>query len=164
MEEAIKKSALKEANLAFKQASTLGDDQRIEVYLENGAVKRSDVMGPKEEILYDDNRTLLYQVFGNGYLEEEIQAWIGQARMEEEPQGLAKNIRDALELVSKQTGKPAESVSTNELFANLSLNIIEQIETSILDYWWDNEEEENGKSLAQGQIEAALGGVEKVAV
>lgn len=156
MSETIKKSALKEANLAFKIAATLGDDERIEVYLEGDNVKRSDVMGPREEILYDDGRILLYQVFGNGYLEEEIRAWIDQARMEENPQGLAENIREKLELIVKQTGKTAETISSNELFANLSLNVIEQIETAILDYWWDNQEDESGKKLALLQIEEGL--------
>jgi hypothetical protein len=159
MSEAIRKSALKEANLAFKIAATLGDDQRIEVYLEGEEVKRSDVMGPREEILYDEGRVLLYQVFGNGYLEEEIRAWIDQARVEENPQGLAENIREKLELIGKQTGKTAEMISSNEIFANLSLNVIEQIETAILDYWWENEEEENGKKLARLQIEEALEGI-----
>lgn len=159
MSETIRKSALKEANLAFKIAATLGDDQRIEVYLEGDEVKRSDVMGPKEEILYGDDRCMLYQVFGNGYLEEEIRAWIDQARLEENPRGLAENIREKLELVCKQTGKVPEMISSNEIFANLSLNIIEQIETAILDYWWDNEEEENGKKLAKLQIDEALEGV-----
>ncbi len=160
MSEAIKKSALKEANLAFKQASTLKDDERIEVYLDGEEVKRSDVMGPREEILYGDGRIMLYQVFGNGYLEEEIRAWIDQARAEEDPQGLAENIREKLELIVKQTGKTPDTVSSNEIFANLSLNVIEQIETAILDYWWDNEEEENGKKLALLQIEEALECVE----
>ena len=160
MSEAIKKSALKEANQAFKIACTLREDERIEVYLEGEQVKQSDVMGPKEEILYGDGRVLLYQVFGNGFLEDEIRAWIDQARSEEEPQGLAENIQEKLELITKQTGKAPESVSSNEIFANLSLNIIEQIETAILDYWWDNQEEENGKKLALAQIEEALEGVE----
>lgn len=154
-EELIKK-ILKEANLAFKEACTLSDDKRIEVYLENGAVKRSDVLDPKDELLYNDERTLVYQVYGNDYLEEEIRAWIDQARVEPNPQGLAENIQEKLELITKQTGKTPEQVSSNEIFANLSLNIIEQIETAILDYWWENDEEENGKSLALEQIEAAL--------
>lgn len=154
--EMMKKKILREAREAFKLACTLREDHRVEVYLEKENVRRSGVMGPKDEILYQGERVMLYQVFGNDYLEEEIRTWIDQARSEEAPQGLAKNIQDAVATISKQTGKKANAISSNEVFANLSLNIIEQIETAILEYWWENGEEENGKILALGQIEAAL--------
>jgi len=150
------KQALKEAQTAFKLSCTIKEEERVEIYLEGENVKRSNVMGPKDEILYNDGRVLLYQVFGNDYLEDEIRSWIDQARIEANPTGLAENIQEKLELISKQTGKEPEAVTSNEIFANLSLNVIEQIETAILDYWWENEEEENGKSLALFQIEGAL--------
>jgi hypothetical protein len=156
MNEAIQKTALKEANTAFQMACTLREEERIEVYTENGAVLRSSVLKEDEMIAYGKERVLLYRVFGNDYLEAEIRAWIDQARSEEHPEGLALNIKETLELIVKQTGKLPNSVSSNEIFATLSLNVIEQIETAILAYWWENKEEENAKSLAAAQIAEAL--------
>ena len=44
MNEVIKKELLKHARNAFETACTLRDTQRIEVYLENGEAKSSDIL------------------------------------------------------------------------------------------------------------------------
>ena len=68
-QEQLKEELLKLARNAFETASTLKDNQRLEVYLLNGIPTLSDVLEENEEILYDQNRILCYQIYGYDYLE-----------------------------------------------------------------------------------------------
>ncbi len=152
----LEKKALKQASEAFRMACGIKEDERIEVYYEKESVKTSPVMDEKECLIYDDGRILLYQIYGNSYLEDEIAAWIDQARSEETPQGVAQSVCEMAADIAKAGGRELDSISANEVFANLPLSVIEQIEDNILEYWWENEEEEDGKRLALEQISEGL--------
>jgi hypothetical protein len=95
-------------------------------------------------------------VWGHDYLEEEIRAWIDQARTEISPQGLEESILETLQKIADSKGVSPDEISSYEVFANLRMEQIEQIEHAIIEYWWDNKEVENAKSLALSQIDEAL--------
>lgn len=156
MNENLKSEVLKHARNAFERACTLRENERLEVYLYDGAVKTSDVLGEDEKIVYSPNRILCYQVWGHDYLEEEISAWIDHARLEINPKPLEESIIETLNKVAASKGISKEEVSSYEVFANLRMEQIEQIEHAIIEYWWDNKEVENAKSLALVQINEAL--------
>lgn len=156
MNENLRSEALKHARLAFERACSLRDNERLEVYVYDGSIKTSDVLGVDETIVYSPNRILCYQVWGHDYLEEEIRAWIDQARKELDPKPLEQSIVETLHKVAALKGVPPEEVSSYEVFANLRMEQIEQMEFAIIDYWWDNKEVENGKTLALEQIDDAL--------
>ncbi len=160
MNENLRSEVLKQAKAAFERACTLRENERIEVYLYDGAVKTSDVLGEDEKIVYSPNRILCYQVWGHDYLEEEIRAWIDQARLEITPKPLEESIIETLTKVAVTKGVSAEEVSSYEVFANLRMDQLEQIEHAIIEYWWDNKEVENAKSLALEQINEALASME----
>lgn len=159
MNENLRSEILKHARNAFERACTLRENERIEVYLFDGTVKTSDVLGEEEKIVYSPNRILCYQVWGHDYLEEEIRAWIDQARLEINPKPLEESILETLDKVAKSKGITNEEVSSYEVFANLRMDQLEQIEHAIIEYWWDNKEVENAKSLALDQINEALKGL-----
>jgi len=159
MNENLRSDVLKHARAAFERACTLRENERIEVYLYDGAVKTSDVLGEEEKIVYSPNRVLCYQVWGHDYLEEEIRAWIDQARTEISPKPLEESIIETLDKLAITKGIPKEEISSYEVFANLRMDQLEQIEHAIIDYWWDNKEVENAKSLALEQINEALQGL-----
>ena len=159
MNENLRSEVLKHARAAFERACTLRENERIEVYLYDGAVKTSDVLGEEEKIVYSPNRVLCYQVWGHDYLEEEIRAWIDQARTEINPKPLEESIIETLNKVAATKGVSKEEISSYEVFANLRMDQLEQIEHAIIDYWWDNKEVENAKSLALIQINEALEGL-----
>lgn len=159
MNENLRSEILKHARNAFERACTLRENERIEVYLYDGSVKTSDVLGEEEKIVYSPNRILCYQVWGHDYLEEEIRAWIDQARLEVNPKPLEESILETLDKVAKSKGISNEEVSSYEVFANLRMDQLEQIEHAIIGYWWDNKEVENAKSLALDQINEALKGL-----
>ncbi|ADR34200.1 hypothetical protein Sulku_1538 [Sulfuricurvum kujiense DSM 16994] len=159
MNENLRSEILKHARNAFERACTLRENERIEVYLFDGTVKTSDVLGEEEKIVYSPNRILCYQVWGHDYLEEEIRAWIDQARLEINPKPLEESILETLDKVAKSKGITTEEVSSYEVFANLRMDQLEQIEHAIIEYWWDNKEVENAKSLALDQINEALKGL-----
>ena len=156
MNENLRSEILKHAKSAFERACTLRETERIEVYLYDGAVKISDVLGEDEKIVYSPNRILCYQVWGHDYLEEEIRAWIDQARLEISPKPLEESIVETTAKVAAAKGISTEEVSSYEVFANLTMDQLEQIEHAIIEYWWDNKEVENAKSLALDQINEAL--------
>lgn len=156
MNENLRSEILKHAKSAFERACTLRETERIEVYLYDGAVKVSDVLGEDEKIVYSPNRILCYQVWGHDYLEEEIRAWIDQARLEISPKPLEESIVETTAKVAAAKGISPEEVSSYEVFANLKMDQLEQIEHAIIEYWWDNKEVENAKSLALDQINEAL--------
>lgn len=156
MNENLKHELLKHAKMAFERACTLRENERIEVYLYDGSVKVSDVLGEEERIVYSPNRILCYQVWGHDYLEEEIRAWIDQARLEISPKPLEESIIETAAKVAATKGISTEEVSSYEVFANLTMDQLEQIEHAIIEYWWDNKEIENAKSLALDQINEAL--------
>jgi hypothetical protein len=160
MNENLRSEVLKHARAAFERACTLRDNERIEVYLYEGAVKTSDVLSEEEKIVYGPNRVLCYQVWGHDYLEEEISAWIDHARLEISPKPLEESIIETLNNIAASKGVSKEEVSSYEVFANLRLEQIEQIEHAIIEYWWDNKEVENAKSLALEQITDALRSME----
>lgn len=160
MNENLKSEVLKQARAAFERACTLRENERIEVYVYDGAVKTSDVLGEDEKIVYSPNRILCYQVWGHDYLEEEIKAWIDHARLEIDPKPLEESIIDTLNKVASAKGVSADEVSSYEVFANLRMEQLEQIEHAIIEYWWDNKEIENAKSLALEQINDALASME----
>lgn len=159
MNENLRSEILKHARNAFERACTLRENERIEVYLYDGTVKTSDVLSEEEKIVYSPNRILCYQVWGHDYLEEEIRAWIDQARLEINPKPLEESILETLDNVAKSKGISSEEVSSYEVFANLRMDQLEQIEHAIIEYWWDNKEVENAKSLALDQINEALKGL-----
>ena len=159
MNENLRIEILKHAKMAFERACTLRENERIEVYLYDGVVKVSDVLGEDEKMLYSANRILCYQVWGHDYLEEEIRAWIDQARQELSPKPLEESIVETTLKVATAKGISPEEVSSYEVFANLSMDQLEQIEHAIIEYWWDNKEVENAKSLALDQINEALKGL-----
>lgn len=159
MNENLRSEILKHARNAFERACTLRENERIEVYLYDGTVKTSDVLGEEEKMLYSPNRILCYQVWGHDYLEEEIRAWIDHARVETNPKPLEESIIETLEKIAVSKGLSAEEISSYEVFANLRMDQLEQIEHAIIEYWWDNKEVENAKSLALEQINEALRGL-----
>lgn len=156
MNENLRNEALKYARAAFERSCTLRDNERIEVYLYDGAVKTSDVLGEDHTIVYSPNRILCYQVWGHDYLEEEIRAWIDQARLEVNPKPLEESIIETLNKVASYKGVTPDEITSYEVFANLRMDQIEQIEHAIIEYWWDNKEVENAKSFALAQINEAL--------
>lgn len=156
MNENLKSEALKQARLAFERSCSMRDNERLEVYFYDGTVKTSDILGEDEKIVYSPNRVLCYQVWGHDYLEDEIAAWIDQARLEVDPKPLEQSIIEILHKIAQTRGVSPDEVSSYEVFANLRMEQIEQMEHAIIDYWWDNKEVENGKSMALDQINGAL--------
>lgn len=158
----LENSLLKLAKQAFETASTLALSQRIEVYVQGGRPRISDILDPADEILYGPDSMLCYQVYGYDDLEDEIKAWIDQARLpvEEdhpvEPTELEKAILDVTAKIARTKGVTPESVSSYEVFANLSVDLLEQIEHAILEYWWHGADGENGRRLALQEIRAAF--------
>lgn len=163
--EKVEKELLKAARNAFETASTLHEDERIEVYLDKGIVKTSDVLDEAEEIIYTSSKTLCYQIYGYNYLEDEIKTWIDYARESQndpevltEPTELEKSILGVLSSLAKQKGLPEDEISSFEVFANLPVTILGTMEQEIIEYWWSAKEEENGMLLAKAQIQEALEG------
>ncbi len=161
----LKNELLKMARNAFEAASTLKDEERIEVYLLNGIPKMSDVLDESDTIIYGHNRILCYQIYGYDYLEDEIKTWIDYARVikqptEEspltEPTDIEKSIREMINELAKSKGVKPEDISSFEVFANLPVTLLGSIEQQIIEYWWSAKEEENGKILALTQIDTAL--------
>ncbi len=163
--ELVKRELLKHARNAFEKASTISQNQRIEVYLESDKAKISDMLEENEQIVYTDEKKLCYQIYGYNYLEDEIKAWIDYARVLEpsedglepkEPNDIELLIRELINKIAKERGIKNEDVSSNEVFANLPSNLLGAIEEQIFEYWWGADEEENGKKLALKQIDIAL--------
>ena len=161
----MKEELLKLSRDAFEQASTLKEDQRIEVYLLDGIPIVSDTLEESDTILYGPNRTLCYQVYGYPYLEEEIKTWIDYARIipqptdetpMPEPTDIEKSIREFIDELAKKRQLKKEAISSYEVFANLPVNLLGSIEQQIIEYWWSAKEEENAKELALLQIEEGL--------
>jgi len=160
MNENLKNEVLKHAKIAFEQACTLRDNERLEVYIFDGEVKTSDVLTQDHTIIYTPTRILCYQVWGHDYLEDEISAWIDHARSEISPKPLEESIVETLGKIAASKGVSPDEISSYEVFANLRMEQIEQIEHAIIEYWWDNKEVENAKSLALEQIQTALRSME----
>ncbi|WP_298694103.1 hypothetical protein [uncultured Sulfuricurvum sp.] len=160
MNENLRSEVLKHARVAFERACSLREDERIEVYLHEDKVKTSDVLSEEDNIVYGPNRILCYQVWGHDYLEEEIRAWIDHARLEIDPKPLEESIIEVLNTIAASKNVSADEISSYEVFANLRMEQIEQIEHAIIEYWWDNKEVENAKSLALEQINEALKSME----
>jgi hypothetical protein len=99
-------------------------------------------------------------VWGHDYLEEEIRAWIDHARLEISPKPLEESIIETQNKVAASKGVSPDEISSYEIFANLRMDQLEQIEHAIIEYWWDNKEIENAKSLALEQINDALRSME----
>lgn len=159
------KKLLKQARNAFEIASTLHDNERVEVYLSNGTAMISNVLEEKEEILYTKDKILCYQVHGHDYLEEEIKTWIDYARVIQQPEDgvplpeptdIEKSVREIITELAKKNGIDSVDVSSYEVFANLPVTLVGTIEQEIIEYWWSAKEEENGKKLALSQIKEAL--------
>jgi hypothetical protein len=161
----IKSELLKLARNAFELASTLRENERIEVYLLDGIPTVTDVLEESDNILYGPNRILCYQIYGYDYLEDEIKTWIDYARVIQqptdemplaEPTDIEKSIRELISELAKEKGIKNEDISSYEVFANLPVNLLGSIEQQIIEYWWSAKEEENGKNLASKQIDEAL--------
>ncbi len=160
-----KKELMKHARNAFEIACTLHENERVEVYLDEGQAKMSNVLDEKEEILYTPNKFLCYQVYGHNFLEDEIKVWIDYAREIkqpqdgiplEEPTDVEKSIRELVDEIAKRHAIKRDEVSSYEVFANLSMTLLGTVEQEIIEYWWSAKEEENGKILASIQIESSL--------
>ena len=163
--ESIEKELLKHARNAFETASTIRENQRIEVYLENSKAKSSDILEESEEILYTGDRIRCYQIYGYDYLEDEIKTWIDYARVTAQPEGdmplpeptdIEKSIRELIDEIAKKNNINKTDVSSYEVFANLPVDLLGTIEQQIIEYWWNAKEEENGKNLALAQIKEAI--------
>ncbi len=163
--ETLKTELLKLARNAFETACTLRENQRIEVYLDNGAPKSSDCLEENEELIYGPDRVLCYRVFGHDYLEEEIKTWIDYARVlpqpsddapMPEPTDIETSIRELIGEIAQRNGVTGDAVSSFEVFANLPMDLLGSIEQKIIEYWWNAKEEENGKKLALEQIYEAI--------
>lgn len=164
--ETPKVALLKEARNAFETACTLRENQRIEVYLHEGEAKVSDILEENDELIYTPARVLCYRVHGHDYLEAEIKTWIDYARVvpqpegdapSPEPAGIEQSIREIVGEIAERHGVENDAVSSYEIFANLSMDLLGSIEQQIIEYWWNADGEENGKMLALAQIEEALG-------
>ncbi len=153
---AIESKLLRLAKEAFDIACTLRENQRIEVYMDVDTPKRSDILEENEAILYTPTKILCYQIYGHDYLEPEITAWIDYARAETEPKELEKSIIETAESIAAIKGIAIEGIHSNDIFANLNMNQLEQIEHAILEYWWVGNKEDNAKDLAETQINQAL--------
>ncbi len=158
MNETLRSEILRQARAAFERASTLRENERLEVYLHEGKAITSDVLDETESLVYGNGRILCYEVWGHDYLEGEIVAWINQVRTQSDPKALDQSILETLSLIASRKGTAPKNISSYEVFANLRMEQIERIEHAIIDYWWDNKEIENAKSLALAQIDAALRG------
>lgn len=163
--EKTRSELMKHARNAFETACTLRDDERIEVYLNDGVAKSSDVLDEGDEIVYGPTRQLCYQVYGHDYLEEEIVTWIDYARIIKqptdeapmpEPTDIELSIRELIDELAQKHGAPRDRINSYEVFANLSMDLLGTIEQKIIEYWWDGDAEENGKTLAAAQIDEAL--------
>ncbi|MBN2896575.1 MAG: hypothetical protein JXK05_11875 [Campylobacterales bacterium] len=163
--EQTKRTLLKLAKNAFERACTLRENQRIELYLQEGTPTLSEPLEAHEALVYGPSRILCYQIFGHDHLEAEIKAWIDQERIihqptpehpVQEPTESQKSIRELERTLAQKRGIAPQEVSSYEIFANLSASLIEQIESSIIAYWWEEAEGENGKNLAKAQIDEAL--------
>ncbi|MDM5270899.1 hypothetical protein PGH07_01760 [Sulfurovum sp. zt1-1] len=163
--EQLKEELLKLARDAFERASTLKEDQRIEVYLLDGVPTVSDILEEDDTILYGPNRILCYQVYGYPYLEDEIKTWIDYARVitqptddmpMPEPTDIEKSIREMIDEMAKNKQVKNDEISSYEVFANLPVNLLGSIEQQIIEYWWNAKEEENAKKLAGIQIDEGL--------
>lgn len=161
----IKEKLLKMARNAFEEASTLRDNERLEVYLLDGVPMTSNVLDESDTIIYGPNRILCYQVYGYDYLEDEIKTWIDYARVIkqpteemplEEPTDIEKSIREMISELAKSKGLKNENISSYEVFANLPVTLLGSIEQQIIEYWWAAKEEENAKILALAQIDEGL--------
>jgi len=161
----LKSELLKLARNAFEYASTLRENERIEVYLLDGIPKTTDVLEESDNLIYGPNRILCYQIYGYDYLEDEIKTWIDYARVIKqptddmplaEPTDIEKSIRELIAELAKGKGIRNEDISSYEVFANLPVNLLGSIEQQIIEYWWSAKEEENGKKLATEQIGEAL--------
>lgn len=161
MNENLRSDLLKHARAAFERTCSMQDNERLEVYLHDGVIQTSDVLEENESIVYSPSRILCYQAWGHDYLEGEILAWIDQARLEISPKPLEESIIETLNGIAAFKGVNPEEVSSYEVFANLRMDQLEQIEHAIIDYWWDNKEVENAKSLALEQINEALRNLEQ---
>ena len=163
--EQLKEELLKLARDAFERASTLKEDQRIEVYLLDGVPTITDILEESDTILYGPNRVLCYQVYGYPYLEDEIKTWIDYARVIQqptdemplpEPTDIEKSIRELIDEIARNKQAKKDDISSYEVFANLPVNLLGSIEQQIIEYWWSAKEEENAKTLALSQIDEAL--------
>ena len=161
----LKEELLKLARDAFERASTIKEDQRIEVYLLDGVPTVSDILEESDTILYGPNRILCYQVYGYPYLEDEIKTWIDYARVIQqptdetplpEPTDIETSIREMIDELAKNKQVKKEEISSYEVFANLPVNLLGSIEQQIIEYWWNAKEEENAKKLALAQIDEGL--------
>ena len=164
--ESLKSELLKQARNAFETACTLRDSERIEVYIQHGEVRTTDVLEENDEILYGGNRVLCYRVYGHDYLEGEIKTWIDYARVIPqpaddtplpEPTDIEKSIRELIGELAKAKGVDRDAISSFEVFANLPVDLLGTIEQQIIEYWWSAAGVENGKTLALEQIEAVIG-------
>ena len=164
-EEQLKEELLKLARDAFERASTLKEDQRIEVYLLDGIPTVSDILEESDTIVYGPNRILCYQVYGYPYLEDEIKTWIDYARVIQqptedtpmpEPTDIEKSIRELIDELARNKQVKKEEISSYEVFANLPVNLLGSIEQQIIEYWWSANEEENAKMLAVAQLDDGL--------
>jgi hypothetical protein len=169
-EDQTRRKLLKLAKNAFETASTLRDNQRMEVYLLDGEPTLSDVLEESDTIVYGPNRILCYQIYGHDYLEGEIKTWIDLARIIPqptddtplpEPTAIEKSIRELVGEIAAAKGVSKDAVSSFEVFANLPVDLLEQIENQIIEYWWQGAEDENGKMLAEAQIDEAIAGAGK---
>ena len=163
--ELLKEELLKLARDAFERASTLKEDQRIEVYLLDGIPTVSDILEESDTIVYGPNRILCYQVYGYPYLEDEIKTWIDYARVIQqptedtpmpEPTDIEKSIRELIDELARNKQVKKEDISSYEVFANLPVNLLGSIEQQIIEYWWSANEEENAKMLAVAQLDDGL--------
>jgi hypothetical protein len=161
----LEEKILKKARDVFETACTLRDTQRIEIYLDKNDIKVSDILEENEEILYNNDKVMCYQIYGHNHLEDEIVAWIDYARVIPEPTDdtplpqptdIEKSIRELAKEISAQKSVTPNEISSFEIFANMPVDLLGTIEQQIIEYWWSTKDAQNGKELALEQITQAL--------
>ncbi|MCH9812904.1 MAG: hypothetical protein K0U47_03060 [Epsilonproteobacteria bacterium] len=163
--ESLEKELLKLAYDAFERATTMQPQMRLEVYLENQTPKMTSRLSEEEEIVYGPTKIRCYQISGHNHLEEEIVSWIDMARIIPqptddtplpEPTAIESAIREMVLELAKNKSVSPDTISSYEVFANMPMTLLGEIEQKIIEFWWDGAEEENAKLLAKAQIQEAL--------
>jgi len=145
--------ALREAFELFAIAATLPPTKRLELYYENGNFIRSDVLSEGEST--PDGKTLCYRIDGSDALEAEIVAWIDHARHDENPSALAHSIQECESDLATAKNIDKKSISSYEIVANLSMEVLSGIEQEITQFWWEKPDD-GGLALAKEAIQNIL--------
>jgi hypothetical protein len=158
----LKKELLKIIEEAFFKASSFDENKKIEIYIQNGIPKMSEILIGEDKNTENSDKILCYEIYGyNKILEDEIKTWIDYARnidltQNYEPNPFEKAVRDIEKNLSKQKNVSKNEISSYEIFANLPIDIVSATEEKIIEFWWEGDNIENIKSMAVESIESVL--------